>query len=315
VFPAYETKGDLNEAVIRLSDWLTTITVEKEVASGGGAGNVKIVLCGHSMGGLLIADTLLQFAHTRPDKLCPLWPKIIACIAFDTPYLGLHPYVFKNTVTKAANTVQTVGSTIFGALAGLGTKKATAPSQPITSDSQTTASPWGKWVAPTAYAFGGAVLAGAAVGGAYYKREDINVGFTWATDHMKYVGTLWDEEALKKRLDALVEIEEQEGVLFRTFYTYLPPIPPIHMSPRTFIVLPQRNILAYSRFIPARNTIAPDELQAHTGMFAGKTNDGYYDLGLVTSKFIRESILQERSMTKGGQKSIPENGETTLVRE
>jgi hypothetical protein len=101
-------------------------------------------------------------------------------------------------------------------LAGLGAEKATAPSQPITSDSQTSASPWGKWVAPTAYAFGGAVLAGAAVGGAYYKREDINVGFTWATDHMKYVGTLWDEEALKKRLDALVEIEEQEGVLFRT---------------------------------------------------------------------------------------------------
>lgn len=37
------------------------------------------------MGGLLIADTLLEFVNTRPDKECPLWPKIIACIAFDTP--------------------------------------------------------------------------------------------------------------------------------------------------------------------------------------------------------------------------------------
>jgi len=37
------------------------------------------------MGGLLIADTLLEFINTRPDKHGPLWPTIIACIAFDTP--------------------------------------------------------------------------------------------------------------------------------------------------------------------------------------------------------------------------------------
>ncbi len=29
------------------ADWLTTLTVEREVASGGGAGKAKIVLCGH----------------------------------------------------------------------------------------------------------------------------------------------------------------------------------------------------------------------------------------------------------------------------
>jgi hypothetical protein len=137
-------------------------------------------------------------------------------------YLGLHPYVFKNTVTKAAeyaNTAQTVGSTIFGALTGLGAKKATTsvtPSHPITTNDQSTAAGWKKWAAPAAYAFGSAVLAGAAAGGAYYKREDINVGFAWATDHMKYVGNLWDEEALKRRLNTLVDAEEQEGALFRT---------------------------------------------------------------------------------------------------
>lgn len=82
------------------------------------------------------------------------------------------------------------------------------------------------------------------------------------------------------------------------FYTYLPPAPPVHQSSRTFIVLPQKNLRAYPRFLPARNTIAPDELQAHTGMFAGKTNDGYYDLGLATSRIIRESMLQERGLSK-----------------
>jgi len=66
VFPAYETKGELvsifdvnfealysemlqAEAVERFADWLTTLTVEREVANGtgGGAGKANIVLCGH----------------------------------------------------------------------------------------------------------------------------------------------------------------------------------------------------------------------------------------------------------------------------
>lgn len=36
-------------AVERFADWLTTLTVNKEVAngSGGGAGKARIVLCGH----------------------------------------------------------------------------------------------------------------------------------------------------------------------------------------------------------------------------------------------------------------------------
>lgn len=73
---------------------------------------------------------------------------------------------------------------------------------------------WSKW-APAAYAVGGALIAGAAAGTAYYKRQEISVGYTWAADHMKYVGTLWDEPALRKRVDTLLEIEEQMGVTFR----------------------------------------------------------------------------------------------------
>lgn len=38
-----------------------------------------------SMGGLLAADALIEFVRTRPDSTAPLWPNIVACIAFDTP--------------------------------------------------------------------------------------------------------------------------------------------------------------------------------------------------------------------------------------
>ena len=37
------------------------------------------------MGGLLAADSLIEFARTRPDPRAPLWPNIVACIAYDTP--------------------------------------------------------------------------------------------------------------------------------------------------------------------------------------------------------------------------------------
>lgn len=44
------------------------------------------------MGGLLAADALTEFVQSRPDKTAPLWPNIIACIAFDTP-VGLNAFL------------------------------------------------------------------------------------------------------------------------------------------------------------------------------------------------------------------------------
>ncbi|KAI9001402.1 hypothetical protein BD414DRAFT_431911 [Trametes punicea] len=309
VFPAYETKGELNAAVTRFADWLTDLTVRREVANGlgGGAGKASIVLCGHSMGGLLAADALIEFVNTRPDSLAPLWPNIVACIAFDTPYLGLHPFVFKNSATQAAGYVRSA-TNVLSSLTGWGSKTATTTSTTMAttkasiaaapaSTAQTTAaatSVWGKW-APAAYAVGGALLAGAAAGTVYYKRDDIGVGYTWVSDHLKYVGNLWSQAELEARLNKLLEIESRMGVLFHTFYTYLPPSPPAYPSTRTFAVLPRPNTPLSSHFVANRNTLASDEIQAHTGMFDSKTNDGYYELGLSTAQLIRVAVQRHRA--------------------
>ncbi|KJA29855.1 hypothetical protein HYPSUDRAFT_126823 [Hypholoma sublateritium FD-334 SS-4] len=289
VFPAYETKGELDKAVVRFADWLTTLTVEREVASGLGAGKAKVVLCGHSMGGLLAADTLREFVNSRPDKKAPLWPKIVACIAYDTPYYGLHPFVVKNGFTRMAqyaNTATTIGSTLLGSFAGFGAKKAaqsTTPSAPAHGG-------WGRWAGPAAYAVGGALIAGAAAGGAYYKKDELTQGFSWATDHMKYVGNLWDDAALEERINALVDIERDHGVVFRNIYSVLPANPPEFLTPRTFVVLPKYGSRAKDHFLPSSNAIAPDETHSHTGMFGASTNDGYYRLGLASSNIIRDAI-------------------------
>lgn len=60
------------------------------------------------------------------------------------------------------------------------------------------------------------LAAGAAAGTAYYKRDDLTLGYTWATDHMKYVGNLWDEAKLRQRVENIISLEEELGVLFRT---------------------------------------------------------------------------------------------------
>ncbi|THH05087.1 hypothetical protein EW145_g5051 [Phellinidium pouzarii] len=298
IFPAYEVA-----AVERFADWLATLTVEREVSSGAGrgAGKAKIVLCGHSMGGLVAADTLIGMVTSRPDEGAPLWPKIIACIALDTPYFGLHPFVFKNSATKAFGYVQSARQVasafdLFSKSSSSSSAKSTqAPAAAITAPpTPASGSSWAKWAVPAAYGVGGLLLSGAAAGAAYYKRDDLGLGYKWATDHMKYVGTLWDEEKLKKRVEKIVEIEKTLGVTFRDFYTLLPAKPPDYSNPRTFIVLPPKNSPLNSYFLFVQNNLAEDEVQAHTGMFEPGTNDGYYGLGLEVAKIVREAVASSR---------------------
>lgn len=129
-------------------------------------------------------------------------------------YLGIHPFVVKNTVGKYAEyatAATSIGSAIMGSFAGFTAQKAAKPNTPSASPS----SAWSKW-APAAYTVGGAVLAGAAAGGVYYARDDLTQGLTWATDHLVFVGNLWDQAALEKRVEDLVDIEKEHGVIFRT---------------------------------------------------------------------------------------------------
>ena len=74
---------------------------------------------------------------------------------------------------------------------------------------------WQKW--GTALTIGGAVMvAGAAATAAYRRKEEIGVGYSWVEDHMKYVGNLWDEKELNKRLETVVGYDRRMGILFRT---------------------------------------------------------------------------------------------------
>jgi hypothetical protein len=77
-------------------------------------------------------------------------------------------------------------------------------------------------------------------------------------------------------------------------YANLPPKLPEFLTSRTFIVLPKYGSRSKDHFLPANNRIAPDEINAHTGIFSATTNDGYYQLGLTSVKIIQDALMTSR---------------------
>lgn len=131
--------------------------------------------------------------------------------------------MFKNSATRAveyASAARGVVSDVYSLFKGTERATATPPNPPLlqitAGPSETSsASAWSKW-APTAYAaIGGAVIASATAGAAYMRRDDLTSGYAWASDHMKFIGNLWDEKAMRARLDSLVAAQTDHGIVFK----------------------------------------------------------------------------------------------------
>ncbi|KAI1781405.1 hypothetical protein F4818DRAFT_36686 [Hypoxylon cercidicola] len=126
-YPRYETRGDLHECVGRFREWLLNKVIDIEVANGTPSPtvepSVRTILIGHSMGGIVAAETAIAIASEVPisqqqqrqqdvvsdDKASTrveigepepeppasalMFPYIQGVLAFDTPFLGISPGV------------------------------------------------------------------------------------------------------------------------------------------------------------------------------------------------------------------------------
>ncbi|EGE78955.1 hypothetical protein BDDG_01892 [Blastomyces dermatitidis ATCC 18188] len=121
VYPKFETKGDLNGCVARFREWLQNTVIDIEVANEAPSPtvdpSVHVFLVGHSMGGIVGAETLLLLASEQllptPSNISPskrsgaegklveanafMFPHIQGLLAFDTPFLGIAPGVVSYT--------------------------------------------------------------------------------------------------------------------------------------------------------------------------------------------------------------------------
>ncbi|BGP45523.1 hypothetical protein JCM10450v2_001342 [Rhodotorula kratochvilovae] len=324
VYPAYDTRGELVTAVDNHVVWLTELVAEKQAMfrERGGTGPVRVLLLGHSMGGLVIADALLS---TLPSASLP----ILGLIMFDSPLIGLNPAVFKSTFDKALDVASKgqaalaalgAGYGLFKSATGGGTTAAApssrTPSPKPSSKAATSrakddkvsipppaesasATPGSSWLSLPYLAAAGLTGAAAAFGAAYYNRDTLAQHWTWATSHLSFVGELWKTEELERRLKEVVAAEEK-GVGFHCFYTLLPASGATPQ--RTFLVLPHAPLLR-ARFSPATDPLARDEIQAHVQMF--DKSPGTYALGQETARLVGEWVEKARRGEMGwwtGQK-------------
>ncbi|KAI8975156.1 hypothetical protein BDF20DRAFT_877124 [Mycotypha africana] len=204
IYPQYKTAGDLNIAVENFSSWLTDQVTElqKYMDKLNSKGKILIVLLGHSMGGIVSAETILKF-YKNEEQLSGA--NIIGMIAYDTPFFSISQNFITEKARYGAEGVMGFRSLISTAAAATvtatsATKAATtkaitagASSASKTGKALLTGSPAKKWGVIAGVV--GTVAVGAA---AYMAREKIQATVTDAFDHLTFVSHLTD----LKKLDA-----------------------------------------------------------------------------------------------------------------
>ncbi|KAI9867846.1 MAG: hypothetical protein M1813_007668 [Trichoglossum hirsutum] len=309
VYPSIE----IDESWNRLQNVVIDLEVEAGTPSPTVDPSVHVILIGHSMGGIVAAETAIAIAAEQPltqssETAGFLFPYISGIIAYDTPYLGISPGVIAHGAEGHYSTASTALTQLSGLAGGLwgGTAATTkgdntsvedvkalpapsevgVPVEAVKKDGDAAASPtWQRWGKIAMFAgAAGAVAAGGAA--AYMKRDQISEGWNWVGSHLEFVGCLMKAEDLKKRMAKIVELVNEHETGFMEFYTVLgkgvekenP------AEERTFCVLPHSDWNRY--FKPAKNDKARDETLAHMSMFFPRDNPGYYHLADDTTTTI-----------------------------
>ncbi|OJJ49828.1 hypothetical protein ASPZODRAFT_128365, partial [Penicilliopsis zonata CBS 506.65] len=239
----------------RLQNKVIDLEVENETPSPTVDPSVHVFLIGHSMGGIVGAETLLLLSEEQPippqessDRLSGsqrlvepgsfMFPHIQGLLAFDTPFLGIAPGVVSYGAEghyKTATTAYTALTEVAGFF-GYGSndkpnpsttktpEKAAAAPKPLpaaspAADAAATPS-WQRWGRYAMFAgAAGAVAAGGAA--AYTQRSRISAGLNWVSSHLEFVGCLGRTADLRKRLKLLAKIEDERGIRSTNFYTCL----------------------------------------------------------------------------------------------
>lgn len=111
---------------------------------------------------------------------------------------------------------------------------------------------------------------------AYINRDSLGQSFAWLSSHLKFVGALLKQQEMSRRLERLSMLE---GVGIKDMYTSLGEngywTGGYFVPERTFCAVPSLEQKSSKLFSRTVNTVASDEIKAHTTMFRKELNDGY----------------------------------------
>ncbi|KAI1144362.1 hypothetical protein F5Y05DRAFT_25142 [Hypoxylon sp. FL0543] len=316
-YPRYETRGDLHECVARFRDWLLNKVIDLEVANGTPSPtvdpSVRTILIGHSMGGIVAAETAISIASETPitqdDRSSiavnvgePLtnglmFPYIQGVLTFDTPFLGISPGVVAhgaeghyNNAAAAFTQLSGLSNIFWGnyneAAAKNNANKPAAPlpaPEPAPESKRRESNGWGWGRIAVMTGAAGALAAGGVA--AYMNRDQLTTGWTWVSSHLEFVGCLARGAELRQRVSLMVQLNKELEVGFANLYTRLgraasskqvSMVGTVMGNERTFCNLPARKDAGL--WIEAVNDKAKDETGAHMAMFEPKENPGYRKL-------------------------------------
>lgn len=89
IYPRYKSRSNISVARDAFSNWLSPHESD----------NTDVILVGHSLGGILGAEVILIPSHT-PGSQDVYQHRILGLIAFDTPFLGMHPGVVSTGIAS-----------------------------------------------------------------------------------------------------------------------------------------------------------------------------------------------------------------------
>ncbi|RKF60513.1 putative pgap1-like protein [Erysiphe neolycopersici] len=283
VYPKYETRGDLEECVKEFKEWLLENVIDLEVKNESDSPtvnpSVRVILIGHSMGGIVAADTVLSIVLDKPINYSSsqtdpkstnlntmIFPFVQGILAFDTPYLGVSPSLLahlsppKSTLTQLSDLSNIlIGSRISES------KKESNPSNKYDLDAtnsskDTTPQSWTKIAAIAGTSL--ALAAGGATA-AYLNKESITQSWLWIGSHLKFVSCLMKRDELQKRCQAMATLNSELSIGFGNIYTCLGKkgVEKSISGTRTFCIVPKKDNVEF--WHKAVNDNAVDEINAH----------------------------------------------------
>lgn len=261
-----------------------------------------------------------------PETTSLLFPRIRGILAFDTPFLGISPGVIAHGAEDQYKSMSSAYKAISGVSSAFGWQGQGISKSPSTStakihedkapralpaaENQADAAAIPKWQSWGKYAMYAGAAGAIAAGGAaalYSQKDKLNLGWTWVSDHLVFVGCLLRAEDLKQRLRRAGQIASSQSIGLANMYTVLGK-GALQVSEtseesnpeknRTFTRLPPGKVEDGQveidtdglRWTMARNNKAKDEISAHVSMFYPRDNPGYYNLGQTAKALVLQWI-------------------------
>ncbi|KAI9340072.1 hypothetical protein DFJ73DRAFT_797932 [Zopfochytrium polystomum] len=301
----FTTAGDNAVRVAELASWLTA-QATTETADA-------VVLLAHSMGGLLSADAAKSLLLDDAAAAAPTVP-IIAILAYDSPFFGLHPNVFLHTGTQRVTAAWSSVSNLLGSPAAADAAsraaRSFAPSSSTSAAAATTTTASSS-SSSSSTSFWGAAMAIVAVGAAAVAvsshpvvKEKLQQGADAVMQRAEFLGPLWRVEGQSERMDWLVRSTAEGRLGFRCFYMKTPFGDPGSGDSTYFIQPPKEQYQHLFRAVPVRESdargngvaagLCKDEIDVHVHMFDTQMGLAYIDLIQETTREVRAAVARAR---------------------